>query len=91
MQVYLKYYSTALVDLLHQLYEDVTNSVQVDQPINVTDIREWHRRWLGNVYVWAGRDRSVNLGKEGFQFAASGQVPAALFAVFALFAQLAIA
>lgn len=63
------------LDLLNTLYDVVINSVQVDQSITVADIREWHRRWLGNVYVWAGRDRSVNMGKEDFQFAASGQIP----------------
>jgi len=66
------------LDLLNQLYDAVVNSVQEDQPITVADLREWHRRWLGNVYVWAGRDRSVNIGKDGFQFAASGQIPGLL-------------
>ena len=43
--------------------------------LTVADIREWHRRWLGNVYVWAGSYRTLNMGKGGFQFAASSQVP----------------
>ena len=45
--------------LLNRLHKDVTSSVKVDQPITVADLREWHHRWLGKVYVWAGRDRSV--------------------------------
>ena len=32
---------------------------------------EWHRRWLGNVYEWAGQYRSVNMAKDDFHFAAS--------------------
>ena len=63
------------LDLLNRLYKDVTSSVEVNQPITVADIREWHHRWLGKVYVWAGRDRSVNMSKEDFFFAASGQLP----------------
>lgn len=33
----------------------------------------WHRRWLGNVYVWAGQYWLVNMGKADFKFAASRQ------------------
>jgi cell filamentation protein len=36
---------------------------------------EWHRRWLGNVFSWAGMYRSVNIGKGGFQFAAANLIP----------------
>ena len=63
------------LDLLNRLHKDVIRSVEVDQPITVADLREWHRRWLGRVYVWAGRDRSVNMSKEDFLFAACGQIP----------------
>ena len=61
--------------LLKRLHEDVFGSVETDQRITVSDIREWHRRWLGNIYIWAGSYRTVNMGKGGFQFAASSQVP----------------
>ena len=30
---------------------------------------------MGHIYDWAGRERSVNLGKESFHFAAAAQVP----------------
>ena len=36
---------------------------------------EWHRHWLGNLYVWAGQYRSVNMGKGYFQFAAAHLIP----------------
>ncbi len=61
--------------LLDQLTVAVFDEVAVDQTLIVADLYEWHRRWLGNVYVWAGRVRSVNMGKDGFQFAAAGQIP----------------
>ena len=62
------------LDLLNRLHEDILGSVEADQRITVADVCEWHRRWLGNVYAWAGRYRTVNMGKGEFQFAASGQI-----------------
>ena len=54
------------LDLLNRLHEGVIDSVEADQRITVADFREWHRRWLGNVYVWAGRYRTLNMGKGRF-------------------------
>lgn len=34
-----------------------------------------HRLWLGEIYVWAGEYRQVNVSKAGFMFAAASQVP----------------
>ena len=62
------------LDLLIQLYDVIPEKVQVDQRITVADIKEWHRRWLGNVYTWAGQYRTVNIGKDAFQFAAAAQI-----------------
>ena len=39
------------------------------------DIRRLHRLWLGRIYPWAGRYRSVNIGKGGFQFAHAPLIP----------------
>lgn len=61
--------------LLHKLYEAVLEDDFPDRRITVADLRHWHRLWLGNVYEWAGCERSVNLGKGGFHFAAAAQVP----------------
>ena len=63
------------VHLLDRLYDEVVDSVGEEQPITVADLCDWHRRWLGNVYVWAGRYRTVNMSKANFLFAVSGQVP----------------
>lgn len=63
------------LDLLDRLHDNVLGSVEADRGIAVADICEWHRRWLGNIYPWAGRYRTVNLSKGGFHFAASGQIP----------------
>ena len=61
--------------VLKQLHEELLGSVAADQAITVIDLREWHRRWLGNLYVWAGSYRTVNMSKDNFLFAASGRIP----------------
>ena len=61
--------------LLEQLYEVVLSEVETDQVITVADVFEWHRKWLGNVYEWAGKERSVNIAKGDFHFAAAGRIP----------------
>lgn len=49
--------------------------VSAVQTISADDLCEWHRRWLGGLYAWAGDYRNVNLSKGGFPFAAAAQVP----------------
>lgn len=66
--------------LLQQLYEVVLIEALPDRRLSVADLKTWHRRWLGNVYAWAGEARSVNLSKASFPFAAAAQVPRLLAA-----------
>jgi len=63
------------LELLKQLTTSVLDEIEDDQLITSDDLYEWHRRWLGNVYEWAGQDRSVNMGKADFQFAAAHLIP----------------
>lgn len=60
--------------LLLQLYELVLRERLPERRLDVADIREWHHLWLGNLYDWAGQERSVNLSKGGFHFAAAAQI-----------------
>ena len=69
------------LDLLDQLYEQIPCIIHQSERIRVAHIREWHRLWLGTVYEWAGKDRSVNLGKGGFQFAMARQIGSLLESV----------
>lgn len=62
------------LNLFDKLHDHVVHSVETDQRLTVADIRDWHRRWLGNVYAWAGRYRTLNMSKGDFMFAAGGQV-----------------
>lgn len=61
--------------LLLDLYKLVLTVNLPERRLNVSDLKEWHRLWLGNLYDWAGEERSVNLSKGGFQFAAAAQIP----------------
>ena len=40
------------------------------------DVRSIHKRWLGEIYEWAGEYRQVNVSKGDFPFAAAARVPA---------------
>lgn len=60
------------LQLLGELYHEVLLQDFPDRALTVADLKRWHHLWLGNVYPWAGQERSVNLGKGGFQFAAAG-------------------
>jgi cell filamentation protein len=64
--------------LLKETYEAVLLQDFPDRRLTVADLKAWHRLWLGNVYSWAGHERSVNLGKGGFQFATASLVPGLL-------------
>jgi cell filamentation protein len=55
--------------LLQQLYEAVLLEDLPDRKLVAADLFTWHRRWLGNLYDWAGQLRTVNVSKGGFLFA----------------------
>jgi cell filamentation protein len=63
------------LQLLGKIYRAVLVEALPDRRLYVADLKTWHRRWLGNVYDWAGMERSVNMGKGDFHFAAAAQVP----------------
>ena len=55
--------------LLVKLYKKLFMGNDVADSICFQDVLGWHRQWLGNVYSWAGKLRTSNIGKDGFQFA----------------------
>jgi len=67
--------------LLQKLYESVLQEHLPTGRLTVHHLRTWHRRWLGNVYAWAGQWRYVNMSKGGFPFAPAAQL-ARLMAAF---------
>ena len=61
----------ALLELTYELLGEITEA----QRFAVADLCDWHARWLGDIYAWAGRYRQVNMSKDGFPFAAARLVP----------------
>jgi cell filamentation protein len=45
------------------------------QRITAQDICLMHALWLEDIYAWAGQYRTVNIGKDGFQFAHAPLIP----------------
>lgn len=41
----------------------------------LADLCDCHRTWLGDIYVWAGHYRQVNVSKDGLPFAVFAHVP----------------
>jgi cell filamentation protein len=64
----------ALWRVQNKLIAEVTN----DQSFTAQNICEMHRQWLKNIYTWAGKTRSVNISKGGFDFAQARVIPALL-------------
>lgn len=61
-------------DTLLKLENELFDEFAFDRQITTTDLCDWHRRWLANIYKWAGNYRSVNMSKDDFQFAVAHQV-----------------
>lgn len=60
--------------LLEKLYQRLFVLAFPAGQLSVEDLKDWHYQWLGNVYDWAGEERSVNLAKGDFHFAAAMQI-----------------
>ena len=57
---------------------DLIDDVSVDQSFTAQDICNMHEKWLSSIYSWAGKPRTVNISKNGFNFAQSRFVPTLL-------------
>ena len=62
-------------DALLAVQEWALGHYSADHRFAAADLCELHRRWLGEIYDWAGAYRTVNLDKGGVQFAAALQIP----------------
>ncbi|MEJ6120689.1 Fic family protein [Vibrio sp. 2-Bac 85] len=67
--------SLLLVQLYQYLFDDSKSQLN---SLMIADITEWHRKWLGNIYEWAGTVRTVNMRKGNFDFAGARQIPSLL-------------
>lgn len=66
------------LDALLTFQKALFDRFPIDKIINVQDICEWHQQWLGDIYSWAGKYRSVNISKDDFLFAAADRIPGLL-------------
>jgi cell filamentation protein len=57
-------------------------AARMDFPLTPDGYRALHKHMFGDLYDWAGKDRSVNIGKGGSLFAAAPYVSNGLDAVF---------
>lgn len=60
------------LELLAALYETLLIDSLPQRPLRADDLRDWHRRWLGSLYPWAGELRTLNVSKGGFHVRSSG-------------------
>jgi len=58
-----------------QLMEKAVQRFDAKHHFTVQDILWLHRSWLGKLFSWAGSYRAVNIGKNGFMFAAAAHIP----------------
>ncbi len=63
------------LSLLGKLYQAVIQDDLPEERITVAMVKAWHHQWLGNVYEWAGQERSVQMSKGGFMFAPAERIP----------------
>lgn len=55
--------------------EKLFGEVSRDQSFTIKDLSQIHRESLGKIYPWAGKPRSVNISKGGFDFALAHAIP----------------
>ena len=58
-----------------RLVEEAVTRFDADHSFTVEDLIWLHRYWLEELFVWAGRYRTVNTSKGDFMFAAAAHVP----------------
>ena len=67
---------TAEARALEQVVRGLVRRYDEQYRFSAADICKIHKRWLGEIYEWAGVYRQVNISKGGFPFAAAARVPA---------------
>lgn len=50
--------------LINELVEEITIKTKINKRL----IKQWHQRFLGHIYPWAGKYRTVDISKPGFRW-----------------------
>lgn len=66
----------AETNALWRAQEKLFSEISSNHAFTANDICYIHRLWLKGIYSWAGKPRSVNIGKGGFEFAQARYIPA---------------
>ena len=59
------------LDKLLIAQQHILDDINDGECISSKHLCQWHKRWLGDIYLWAGKYRSVNMSKGDFHFAAA--------------------
>ncbi len=59
---------------LEQAQEEYYTRITVNTRFTAALLRQMHRVWLGGIYEWVGKYRTVELEKEGFHWPPSSEV-----------------
>lgn len=54
-----------------RLMEEAADRFDADHRFTAQDLLWFHKSWLDGVFTWAATYRNLNIGKEGFMFAAA--------------------
>lgn len=65
-------------ELLDKMYQHLFIPDFKVEHVSFQTLQEWHQLWLGSVYPWAGKVRTVNMSKGGFHFAAANRIASQL-------------
>lgn len=61
-------------EALQLTYEYYAQNLTNEDPITPKIIKEMHKKWLHQIYPFAGTYRTVSMSKDGFPFAAPGNI-----------------
>ena len=62
------------VTLIHELLYEITSQTR----LSIAMIKQWHQRFMGKLYSWAGKFRTVDVSKYGFRWPSYNQIERAM-------------
>jgi cell filamentation protein len=62
------------IALIHELVHEITSQTR----LSVAIINQWHQRFMGQLYSWAGNYRTVDVSKYGFRWPSYNQIDRAM-------------
>lgn len=63
------------VQALIKATDALIHEYDTEHQFTTEDVCHMHKVWLGDIYEWAGKYRTVNISKDDFSFAMAAQIP----------------